>query len=339
MNILVVGGGGREHAIAHSLSKSPLIKKIVVAPGNPGIEKFASCYPIAAEDIDGQCKLAKDIKADIVFIGPEIPLVAGLKDKLSEFESNIEGEPTVEDEAEIENMKAEIEELTEKANKKDEESKNAESDYWTAVEEYLNEQNAWIAEKLTSAADNEKEYQSQLEELSAKKAKMIADGSDEETIAKIDSVIEDAKDGLKAAAEEIAKFSKYKADVIAKYGDKISESLDGVKKQKDANSASIKDGAAKQAELEENFKDLRDQEKSLKESLKKAEEAGEDTSDIQSTLDSIDNELASIEESMKKQQESEKDLVSKNDYLDEVEKMINTANAAYIQLVEGGAAE
>ena len=91
MNILVVGGGGREHAIAHSLSKSPLTKKLVVAPGNPGIEKFASCFPIAAEDIDGQCKLAKDINADIVFIGPETPLVAGLKDKLSEIGINAFG--------------------------------------------------------------------------------------------------------------------------------------------------------------------------------------------------------------------------------------------------------
>ena len=91
MNILVVGGGGREHAIAHSLSKSPLTKKLVVAPGNPGIKKFASCYPISAEDIDGQCKLAKDINADIVFIGPEIPLVAGLKNKLSEIGINAFG--------------------------------------------------------------------------------------------------------------------------------------------------------------------------------------------------------------------------------------------------------
>ena len=91
MNILVVGGGGREHAIAHSLSKSPLTKKLVVAPGNPGIKKFASCYPISAEDIDGQCKLAKDINADIVFIGPEIPLVAGLKNRLSEIGINAFG--------------------------------------------------------------------------------------------------------------------------------------------------------------------------------------------------------------------------------------------------------
>ena len=82
MNILVVGGGGREHAIAASLSKSPLTKKLIVAPGNPGIETFAECHPIAANDIAGQCKLARDIKADFVFIGPEIPLVLGLKDEL-----------------------------------------------------------------------------------------------------------------------------------------------------------------------------------------------------------------------------------------------------------------
>ena len=91
MNILVVGGGGREHAIAYSLSKSPLTKKLIVAPGNPGIETFAECYPIAADDIDGQCKLAKDMKADIVFIGPEIPLVLGLKDKLSKIGINAFG--------------------------------------------------------------------------------------------------------------------------------------------------------------------------------------------------------------------------------------------------------
>ena len=91
MNILVVGGGGREHAIAYSLSKSPLTKRLIVAPGNPGIETFAECYPIAADDIDGQCRLAKDMKADIVFIGPEIPLVLGLKDKLSEIGINAFG--------------------------------------------------------------------------------------------------------------------------------------------------------------------------------------------------------------------------------------------------------
>ena len=52
MNILVVGGGGREHAIAYSLSKSPLAKKLIVAPGNPGIEAFAECSPVATDDIE-----------------------------------------------------------------------------------------------------------------------------------------------------------------------------------------------------------------------------------------------------------------------------------------------
>ena len=74
MNILVVGGGGREHAIAATLSKSPLTTRLIVAPGNPGIETFAECLPIAADDIPGM-QVSKDIKADIVFMGPEIPLV------------------------------------------------------------------------------------------------------------------------------------------------------------------------------------------------------------------------------------------------------------------------
>ena len=91
MNILVVGGGGREHAIAASLSKSPLTTRLVVAPGNPGIETLAECYPIAADDIPGQCKLARDIEADFVFIGPEIPLVLGLKDELLKLGINAFG--------------------------------------------------------------------------------------------------------------------------------------------------------------------------------------------------------------------------------------------------------
>ena len=91
MNILVVGGGGREHAIAYSLSKSPLTKKLIVAPGNPGIETFAECSPVPTDDVEGQCKLAKEMSADIVFIGPEIPLVLGLKDKLLELGINAFG--------------------------------------------------------------------------------------------------------------------------------------------------------------------------------------------------------------------------------------------------------
>ena len=91
MNILLVGGGGREHAIAASLYKSPLITKLSVAPETLELSRFAQCYPVAADDIDGQCKLAKDIKADFVFIGPEIPLVLGLKDELLKLGINAFG--------------------------------------------------------------------------------------------------------------------------------------------------------------------------------------------------------------------------------------------------------
>ena len=85
MNILIVGGGGREHAIALAFSKSELVKRIVVAPGNPGIEEFAECKHIPVDDLDGLCILAKEIKADLVFIGPELPLVLGLKNKLDQI--------------------------------------------------------------------------------------------------------------------------------------------------------------------------------------------------------------------------------------------------------------
>ena len=82
MNILIVGSGGREHAIASTFLRSSLVKKIVVSPGNPGIEEIAECRKISVDDLDGLVKLAIEIKADLVFIGPELPLVKGLKNKL-----------------------------------------------------------------------------------------------------------------------------------------------------------------------------------------------------------------------------------------------------------------
>ncbi len=82
MNILIVGSGGREHAITSILLSSPLTKKIIVAPGNPGIEEIAECRNIPIDDLNSLTKLAKEIKADLVFIGPELPLVLGLRNKL-----------------------------------------------------------------------------------------------------------------------------------------------------------------------------------------------------------------------------------------------------------------
>jgi len=83
MNILLIGSGGREHALAWSLADSPLTSRLVIAPGNPGMAAYGQMQPIAADDLDGLCALAVDISADLVVIGPEVPLVKGLADRLT----------------------------------------------------------------------------------------------------------------------------------------------------------------------------------------------------------------------------------------------------------------
>jgi phosphoribosylamine--glycine ligase len=82
MRILVVGSGGREHALAWKISQSPLVKALFVAPGNPGIAKVASLVPIRADDVDGLTAFARKERLDLVVVGPEAPLVAGLVDRL-----------------------------------------------------------------------------------------------------------------------------------------------------------------------------------------------------------------------------------------------------------------
>ena len=81
MNILLIGSGGREHALAWALSASPLLTKLYCAPGNPGIAAVAECVPIAVMDFDGLLAFAKEKKIDFVIVGPETPLVAGLWDR------------------------------------------------------------------------------------------------------------------------------------------------------------------------------------------------------------------------------------------------------------------
>lgn len=83
MNILLVGSGGREHALAWKLSQSAKCKKLYCAPGNAGIEDQATCVPIKVEDIDALVKFSKDKEIDLVIVGPEVPLVLGLADALS----------------------------------------------------------------------------------------------------------------------------------------------------------------------------------------------------------------------------------------------------------------
>ena len=80
MNILIVGGGGREHALAWRLARGG--HQVIAAPGNPGIEDVATCVPVAIDDLDGLCALAHERAVDLVLVGPEAPLVAGLADRL-----------------------------------------------------------------------------------------------------------------------------------------------------------------------------------------------------------------------------------------------------------------
>ena len=83
MNILIVGSGGREHAIAAALKRSPKVEKLFCAPGNAGISRIAECFPVKATDLDGIVELAKKLKPDYVFVAPDDPLVMGLVDKLN----------------------------------------------------------------------------------------------------------------------------------------------------------------------------------------------------------------------------------------------------------------
>jgi phosphoribosylamine--glycine ligase len=82
MKVLVVGGGGREHALCWGLARSPQVEQLHAAPGNAGIASIATCHAVAADDVAGQVALAEQLEADLVVIGPEAPLVAGLADEL-----------------------------------------------------------------------------------------------------------------------------------------------------------------------------------------------------------------------------------------------------------------
>ena len=82
MKVLVVGNGGREHALAWKLGQSPKVKKVFVAPGNAGTAQDAENVDLAATDIPGLIQFAKDQSIDLTVIGPEAPLVAGLADAM-----------------------------------------------------------------------------------------------------------------------------------------------------------------------------------------------------------------------------------------------------------------
>jgi phosphoribosylamine---glycine ligase len=81
VKVLVIGSGGREHALVWKIAQSPLVKKIYCAPGNPGIGELAENVNIAASDLDGLLEFAKSENIDLTIVGPEYPLVEGIVDK------------------------------------------------------------------------------------------------------------------------------------------------------------------------------------------------------------------------------------------------------------------
>jgi phosphoribosylamine--glycine ligase len=82
VRVLLVGSGGREHALAWKLRQSPELDELHAAPGNPGIAELGDCHPVRAEDGEGLLALAHALEADLVVVGPEAPLVAGVADEL-----------------------------------------------------------------------------------------------------------------------------------------------------------------------------------------------------------------------------------------------------------------
>ncbi|MFA7255399.1 MAG: phosphoribosylamine--glycine ligase [Candidatus Omnitrophota bacterium] len=84
MKVLLIGSGGREHALAWKLAQSPLLPKLYAAPGNAGISQLAECVPVAADNIPGLLEFALREKIDLTIVGPEVPLVAGIGDVFRE---------------------------------------------------------------------------------------------------------------------------------------------------------------------------------------------------------------------------------------------------------------
>jgi phosphoribosylamine---glycine ligase len=82
VKVLIVGSGGREHALAWKLGQSPALDELHAAPGNPGIASLGTCHPVRAEDGEGLLSLCRELGIDLVVVGPEAPLVAGLVDTL-----------------------------------------------------------------------------------------------------------------------------------------------------------------------------------------------------------------------------------------------------------------
>src|SRR5688572_11460509 len=85
MNVLLVGGGGREHALAWKIAQSPLLTRLVLAPGSDGMAGLGERRPVKADDVEGLLALAVETAADLVVVGPEAALEKGLADRLADI--------------------------------------------------------------------------------------------------------------------------------------------------------------------------------------------------------------------------------------------------------------
>lgn len=90
-NVLLLGGGGREHALAHAISKSPLLKSLYIAPGNPGTAQFGENITLNIDDFDDVVDFCESHHIDLVVVGPEQPLVDGIADYLHDYGINVFG--------------------------------------------------------------------------------------------------------------------------------------------------------------------------------------------------------------------------------------------------------
>ena len=84
MNVLIIGSGGREHAIAWKIKQSPRLSKLYIAPGNAGTESCGENVPMDVGDHQAVVRFCKEQPIDLVIVGPEVPLAAGMADALSE---------------------------------------------------------------------------------------------------------------------------------------------------------------------------------------------------------------------------------------------------------------
>jgi phosphoribosylamine--glycine ligase len=113
MKVLVVGSGGREHALAWRLALSPSVDSVLVTPGNVGIATHAQCHAVAVDDLDGVVELARQQAADLVVVGPEMPLTLGMADVIRDAGIACFGPGA--DGAQLEGSKAYAKDLMERA--------------------------------------------------------------------------------------------------------------------------------------------------------------------------------------------------------------------------------